>query len=1217
MSQFPRIAAIGLVALLAAAPARANLGVGASTPIDPGKFPAVRAQDQVAAADNGTISLFVWRDARHGDSDVFGARVKHDGTVLDPNGIELAAGSGEQSEPAVAWDGTQWLVAWNDQGEIKAQRVGTSGALLDPAPIALSGAGATHPGVAWNGALHVVVWAEAAGNIVQVKGATLDVDGNVRAAAAVLSLGTSDVQPAIAAAGANALVAFRTSRSGNEDVYGFRVTAALPAGTITRLDVADVPLVAQTDPQEVPAVASNGTAWLVAWEDFRARVTNGGDIRGTRVSAAGAVLDAGTIAIAVGPGDDSKVGLTHDGSQWLATWTSSSDGQLLQRIANNGNPTGSTQVVSNDLPVAGDGAFGGAAASPLVAWSNPADGSTDLFGRAVGTPLGSPFVIAFQTPNQTEPAQAFGSGHWMIAWVDDRFGTGERQVRFGLTDSARFEAPNPATVAFAVPRAGLDQGHPALVFDGTNFNLFWDEERGGRRIVAGARFTAGGAPVDTFTVAGDAWNQYEPTADVVPNGDVVVAWTDARVGPTERDIWMAQLTGGVETGGRRAMANVVGTREEHPQVAVVQGEQAIIAYETSAPGQDRAVESSSTFLPIVSFGPFHGTVAKLAGRTFERPSIASNGEDALVAFQEVVFSDGPALNIPRAARYIGDGSFMQFFTQIAPGSYTPANPVIGSAGYDYVTLWSSRLAGTIDVNAAALDPVGNNDFDSTYALTSDLPADTPGSAEQGQPDRVGFTYMRSLSDTTWSGLQLYGGDARDTLSGAVVINEFLAHPANGGDEFIEYYDTSGRSFLLNGWKLRVNGVNNEVTQCFSDAPKVPDFAVPGGIEGNPCSFIGNQDFFTDESFNTWTTGDPVEGHLPDRGATLELLTPGGILVDAVGYGYKGGAPVSGAIPAAIAPAAQATPDQARIGQVAAPGDSVDLSTARIPNGTDTNNDANDFNLTNTTTPNNANTGTSAALGTALFVTRAYWNPSSGEEAVEFFNPSTSQTFDFAGWYLSNNSATERIGVNTNAFSQLRPQEKRVLRRGATGSFTFHMDELSVLYLMAPDLTRYEQLGWSRPDQVAPDMCVTRSPDTGGFHDGFDWFTCGGVDNISAGELRYTTCTISNPTTDVPAPVSFLSFAGAIPNPSRASQAPVLAFSIPGAPGGSRVHARLALYDVAGRRVATLVDTDLAPGPQRVPLARVDEARRVLRAGTYFADLEVGGQRLRRTLVYLN
>ena len=49
-----------------------------------------------------------------------------------------------------------------------------------------------------------------------------------------------------------------------------------------------------------------------------------------------------------------------------------------------------------------------------------------------------------------------------------------------------------------------------------------------------------------------------------------------------------------------------------------------------------------------------------------------------------------------------------------------------------------------------------------------------------------------------------------------------------------------------------------------------------------------------------------------------------------------------------------------------------------------------------------------------------------------------------------------------------------------------------------------------------------------------------------------------------------------------------------------MRARLALYDVAGRRVAVLADDTYPPCEQRVPLARMDQARRTLPAGTYYA-----------------
>ena len=82
----------------------------------------------------------------------------------------------------------------------------------------------------------------------------------------------------------------------------------------------------------------------------------------------------------------------------------------------------------------------------------------------------------------------------------------------------------------------------------------------------------------------------------------------------------------------------------------------------------------------------------------------------------------------------------------------------------------------------------------------------------------------------------------------------------------------------------------------------------------------------------------------------------------------------------------------------------------------------------------------------------------------------------------------------------------------------------------------------------------------------------------------------------------VTFAGAVPNPS--SGAASLVFSLPSA---SRVS--LALYSVAGRQVASLLDESRDAGPHTVSLAR-----RGLAAGTYFAVLSVDGQRFTRTVI---
>jgi len=58
-------------------------------------------------------------------------------------------------------------------------------------------------------------------------------------------------------------------------------------------------------------------------------------------------------------------------------------------------------------------------------------------------------------------------------------------------------------------------------------------------------------------------------------------------------------------------------------------------------------------------------------------------------------------------------------------------------------------------------------------------------------------------------------------------------------------------------------------------------------------------------------------------------------------------------------------------------------------------------------------------------------------------------------------------------------------------------------------------------------------------------------------------------------------------------------------------------DCAGRRVASVLDGALTPGEHRVALPRTDSRSRTLAAGVYYAELEVGGQRVRKSVVILD
>jgi hypothetical protein len=105
-------------------------------------FAALGEQVFSAVAFRAGEYLVVWRDTRTGSgpnpgTDIYGARVSPQGTVLDPQGIALCTVTNVQGEPAVAFDGQNFLLVWDDGRlddslfHIYGTRVSPSGALLD------------------------------------------------------------------------------------------------------------------------------------------------------------------------------------------------------------------------------------------------------------------------------------------------------------------------------------------------------------------------------------------------------------------------------------------------------------------------------------------------------------------------------------------------------------------------------------------------------------------------------------------------------------------------------------------------------------------------------------------------------------------------------------------------------------------------------------------------------------------------------------------------------------------------------------------------------------------------------------------------------------------------------------------------------------------------------------------------------------------------------
>jgi large repetitive protein len=138
---------------------------------DPGSgdsivFPAPGDQRQPVLAFDGTNFLVAWADHRAGNWnwDVYGTRVSEDGLLLDPSGIAISTAPYPQRSPDVAFDGSNYLVIWDDARvapdmDVYGSRVTPAGTILDPSGIAVTTASQiqVNPALEFDGTNYLVV----------------------------------------------------------------------------------------------------------------------------------------------------------------------------------------------------------------------------------------------------------------------------------------------------------------------------------------------------------------------------------------------------------------------------------------------------------------------------------------------------------------------------------------------------------------------------------------------------------------------------------------------------------------------------------------------------------------------------------------------------------------------------------------------------------------------------------------------------------------------------------------------------------------------------------------------------------------------------------------------------------------------------------------------------------------------------------------------------
>jgi len=252
----------------------------------------------------------------------------------------------------------------------------------------------------------------------------------------------------------------------------------------------------------------------------------------------------------------------------------------------------------------------------------------------------------------------------------------------------------------------------------------------------------------------------------------------------------------------------------------------------------------------------------------------------------------------------------------------------------------------------------------------------------------------------------------------VVLNEFVAR----GTEWIELYNPLTTTVDLSNWLLTsdVGGLN---------------YTIPAGTALPPGGYY------------VYSTGG---AYLHNDGDVIRLYNPASELVDAVGYGIRGAAPI---------------PPQY-------------WSAARVPNGQDSNDDARDWNLDESETQGTVNDAAPVALGSSLILNEFDNYPVSGNDRVEIYNPTTA-TITLTNWLLSDGDAVAPIVTSV----AVAPGGWLVLEETVDWTVNVDFSLVDVGYLFLPDGTRVDQIGWYNEYE---DNTFQRICDGQGPNDGYNW-----------------------------------------------------------------------------------------------------------------------------------
>ena len=761
------MAALALVALTSTASASPPV-LGAELPASaPVIGPTVAHADQPAVATSGTTTLVVWQEDR-GTADnvsfhIYGALVRGDGSPAEKADFPISVAQGAQTHPAVTWTGKNYLVVWQDSrngnADIYGARVSAQGLVLDPAglPIARGAGDETAPAVASDGRESLVAWSQrntATGWDIDAR--RIDATGRVEqpgspklgnAALVIAATGRNEITPAISYGGTlrasptgNFLVTWETTTESLGDIYATRIT---PAGR--KLDAAATPLATTSGEDYGPKVAwdSSTPQWLAVW-GYEDPAFGLGAVVAKRIRPQGTVIDLASIQVTYKADDPADVAFNP------TVFSNGSSGYLV--LYDRSIDLGSAQVESTGV------ALSGQTRPPAMIASNLGDGSVTPVATALGVrayvawannrqiwgarfapanPAGATLHVVTQSANpQQTPAIAWNGGEYLVAWADARGGqfTTVYATRV-LPDGTILDSGGIKIAASAATLEPI-----SIASDGRDFVVAWSEPATTTQhaAVRVARIRADGTDLDPtgVTLAKDAYG-----AAVASDGNrYLVVWSQY----TSPDVQAAFLSSAAAVSPPFSVSSAP-ARELWPRVASNGSDYLVVWQDSRSGGAD--VDAARISGDGVVLDPAGIAVASTSdGEGW--PAVASDGSDFLVAWSIPSSAGTRVLDAEVSSSGQADSGHV-----LDTASKTAlVIPALAWTGSTYVAVWQARVASSVNVATV--------DIDGTNAGTVSAPIPTPAAsflsassfALGSGADGAELAYVRLAAEPAYGGV---------------------------------------------------------------------------------------------------------------------------------------------------------------------------------------------------------------------------------------------------------------------------------------------------------------------------------------------------------------------------------------------------------------------------------------------------------------------------------